>query len=159
MNPIKTILRIAVITCICSFAHAVFAQAPSPSPTPFDALGLSANPFVTNTNSALIRSEAKSKILNATKNGFQSLQKSYTAMLAAFSDDSANGGLTTTQKVALLTPAQQVELITNGWLEANILNGIKPGTVPNPSFTVSGTSVLSGTASTSGTTTVSGTGN
>lgn len=58
--------------------------------------------------------------------------RAYAAAIAPFSDDSATGGLTPSQKLATLPKAQQVVAVTLLWNMANNVNGLKPGTVVNP---------------------------
>lgn len=131
--------------------HSAFGQAtPAPKATPapatpapatpapvFDALHLAPSrpPSGTPLPPTLAQKQAayKAQVRALSAATFSGLAKQYATILAlSATDDSATGGLTTAQKAAALTTAEKTELITNAWLIANLLNGIAPGTVPNP---------------------------
>lgn len=125
-----TLALIALLIC------SVGAQTPPPAtPAPFDALH--AAPPATPAPVALTLAQQQAKFHNeiAMRSKFMlvALIQQYNQMLEALTkDDSAKGGLTPAQKQAAMSPAELLELNTNAWLLANLINGIKPGTVVNP---------------------------
>ena len=122
---------------LLSFLTMAAAQTATPAPAtpvPFDALKVLAKPGATPTPTLVFKqAQHKAQVRSASSILLIGLAKQYTALLAlTATDDSATGGLTTAQKAAALTTAEKTELLTNAWLIANLLNGIAPGTVPNP---------------------------
>ena len=132
-------IALAVATSIFT-STCIYAQSPTPSPiptpTPFDAMSIALyaplgfpTPQLTGSQQAVRAVQAAE---GANRQAVTTVANSYTRLLGAFSDDSAAGGLSTPQKMALFTTAQQIEIITNAWSLANFVNSLKTGSVPNP---------------------------
>lgn len=107
---------------VCS---ACFAQSPTPSPTPFDSLGIYAAPAPSATPRPLTSAQIASVQAAFPASAHAELQSDRAAILAvykrALAKFASDNILTAAQKTAALSTASQVEVATVAWALYNVL--------------------------------------